>query len=107
MSAPTLSLMVVPSGAPDGMPSILVDQGGVWRDLSSSGQRMQEVIGSVNNRLEGISQLIGNTDLPADHLIITNTFNQFFDVIVPPKVRDLLAATLNAAGPGETPVLRI
>src|SRR6185369_14641401 len=107
MSAPTLSLMVVPSGSPDGMPTILVDQGGVWRDLSSSGQRMPEVLGTVNKMLEGISQVIGTTPLQADHVFLTNTFNQFFEAILPPKVRVLLAATLNAAGQNETPVLRI
>ena len=107
MSTPTLSLMVVPNGAfPDAMPSILVDHGGVWRDMSSTGQRMSDVIGTLNQFLEGLSQLIGTHDLPAEHVMITNTFNQVFDLIVPQKVRDLFAETLQAAGQ-ETPLLRI
>jgi hypothetical protein len=102
--------MVVPNGAPDAMPTILVDHGGVWRDMSwagQSGERMSDVIGTINQFLEGLSRLIGTHDLPADHQMMKNTFNQFFEKIVPPKVRELLAETLQAAGANETPVLRI
>lgn len=107
MSTPTLSLMVVPNGAPDAMPSILVDHGGVWRDMSLTGQKRQEVYDLVDSFLIGLPQLIGTTALPADHLIITSTFKDFFEAIVPPKIQDLLAETLQAAGPNETPLLRI
>ena len=108
MTVPTLSLMVVPNGADvDAMPLILVDHGGVWRDMSSTGHRVPQVMSKVNENLQGLAQLIGQQHLPANHMIMSNIFNDFFELIVPPKVRELLAKTLQAAGPNETPLLRI
>jgi hypothetical protein len=108
MTLPTLSLMVVPNGADvDAMPLILVDHGGVWRDMSSTGHKVSQVISKVNENLEGLAQLIGKQPLPIDYMILSNMFNDFFELIVPPKVRELLTKTLQAAGPNQTPLLRI
>ena len=108
MTVPTLSLMVVPNGADiDAMPQILVDHCGVWRDLSSTAHRASQVISKINENLKGLAQLIGQRPLPANHMIISNMFNDFFELIVPAKVRELLTKTLHAAAPNETPLLRI
>lgn len=113
MATPDLSLMVIPnSTGVDPMPVILVDHRGVWRDMSAGSilaNPATAIRKKVNENLDDLSKVIEKKEpYPAAHISLTTMFKDFYDLIVPSKVQEMIEKAAQAAeAAGVRPALRI
>lgn len=107
----TISLMVTPTGSSEALPQILLEQSGLWRDMSPS-LDMRLAVKSQTIR-DSMDALLGELMAQMEHsvhpslAVLRAAFKQHYKMIVPAGVQQTLSAALTEAAPGETPLLRL
>lgn len=109
--AADVSLMVVPSGANDGFPQILMESRGVWRETRPSVNSLSTVSAIDTSReltrfLRTVMAQVGAGQFP-NQSVMSNTFQTYYNDIVPADVQAALDNAVVAAAPGDVPLLRI
>ncbi|MFC1878608.1 CHAT domain-containing protein [Chloroflexota bacterium] len=106
-----VSIMVLPTGSAEALPQVLLEQAGVWRDMSPP--LVTRALGSVTLIRRGIDALLTEImqqmrggALPA-FAVLKATFRRQYNMIVPPGIQQAFQHALDDAAPGEAPLLNI
>ena len=109
----TVSIMVAPTGSNDALPQLLLDHGGVWRDMSPPlDVRMLVSVSEIRQRVDSLlvdmmSQIRSN-QVPS-WAAMRAAFKRHYIAIVPSGIHTVLQEALVQAAQagGEPPLLRI
>ena len=112
MIGETVQLMVLPS-AGEGLPQVLIDDGGIWRDT------LQTTVGAVQPEVlrRDIERHLGQVmarvagpppdAMPAERAGLWNPFSVAYQAVLPSEVRELLKAAAADSAPGTFPLLKV
>ena len=107
-----ISLMILPTGAAEASPQILLEQSGLWRDMSPSldirlaAVRVQTVREHMESLLGELSVQMETAAHPS-FTVLKAAFKQHYRVIVPAGVHQALQSMLQEEPADEPPVLRL
>ena len=106
-----VSLMVLPTGAQDFLPQILMQRGGVWRDMSPplavrAAESTMAMRTSIDRLLDQLMAQLRNR-APFSWRALRAEFRGHYGIVVPLEVHTVLQTAAQSASPGEVPVLRI